>query len=105
MRLGAKLWAVPAAVTALLLVAGCGSGKAAGTSPTGGTLTVAVTTDPQCVDPQQAGSSDAVTVARQLVDSLTDHDPDTGKLGGWLATSWEVDPKVTSFTFHLRTDA
>ncbi|MER7008213.1 ABC transporter substrate-binding protein [Dactylosporangium sp. NPDC000555] len=105
MRSGAKLRAVPLVAAVVFLITGCGSADAAGTTPAGGTLTVAVTSDPQCLDPQQAGSSDAITVTRQFVDSLTDHDPDSGKLSGWLATSWEVDPQVTSFTFHLREDA
>ncbi|GAA3191374.1 ABC transporter substrate-binding protein [Dactylosporangium siamense] len=97
---------MPSAAAVAFLIAGCGAGDAAGSSAqAGGTLTVAVTSDPQCLDPQQAGSSDAITVNRQFVDSLTDHDPDTGKLGGWLATSWEADPKATSFTFHLREGA
>ncbi|MGY1812649.1 ABC transporter substrate-binding protein [Blastococcus sp. SYSU D00820] len=99
--------AAPALATALVL-AGCGTGSsgggaAAGGEPqSGGTLTFAVGSDAGCVDPQQVGSNDTIYSVRQLVDSLTDQDPETGEIVPWLAESWEVSPDATTFTFHLR---
>ncbi|MGP3757248.1 ABC transporter substrate-binding protein [Streptomyces sp. IBSNAI001] len=99
-----------AAVTVLSLSAtACSSSSAdsAGSSTphSGGRLTFALASDPICVDPQQAGNNDAIYPARQLVDSLTDQDPKTGKIVPWLAKSWEVSEDATTFTFHLREGA
>ncbi|HVV09655.1 ABC transporter substrate-binding protein [Amycolatopsis sp.] len=102
-RRSAKI--VPA--TALvLLVAGCSStaatGADAGPPKPGGTLTIAVGSNPDCLDPQQAGTNASLNVGRQLVDSLTDQDPATGQIKPWLAEKWESNATSTSFTFHLR---
>ncbi|MFE2429850.1 ABC transporter substrate-binding protein [Streptomyces sp. NPDC059373] len=83
-----------------------GQDSAGNSSPhSGGHLTFALASDPICIDPQQAGNNDAIYPARQLVDSLTDQDPKTGKIVPWLAKSWEVSKDATTFTFHLRTGA
>lgn len=99
----------PAALgLALLVLAGCGESSApvvqvaAGTPVAGGVLKVALDGDPNCVDPHQAGNNTALNVGRQLVDSLTDQDPDSGEIVPWLATRWEVDAESRRFTFHLR---
>ncbi|MFC5752377.1 ABC transporter substrate-binding protein [Actinomadura rugatobispora] len=88
------------------LASGCGSGEAdagaAGAPRTGGTLTFAVGSDSGCVDPQQVGSNDTIYSVRQLVDSLTDQDPATGKIVPWLAQSWTVSKDARTFTFKLR---
>jgi peptide/nickel transport system substrate-binding protein len=90
------------------LLSACGdhpdpSAVASATKPvTGGTLKVALDGDPNCIDPQQAGNNTALNVGRQVVDSLTDQDPQTGVIVPWLATSWEVDAQSRRFTFHLR---
>ncbi|GLY16956.1 peptide ABC transporter permease [Kineosporia sp. NBRC 101677] len=92
----------------LLALAGCGSGsdasaEAAGGEPvSGGTLTFAVGSDTGCADPQQVASNDSIYSVRQLVDSLTDQDPETGEIVPWLAESWEISDDARSFTFHLR---
>lgn len=97
-----------ASVSAMLAACSGGSGSgdaAAGPPRPGGTLTFAVSSDAGCVDPQQIASNDSVYSARQLVDSLTDQDLNTGKIVPWLAQSWEVGPDATTFTFHLRPGA
>ncbi|MGC0420404.1 ABC transporter substrate-binding protein [Embleya sp. AB8] len=102
------------AALALALLAGACNGAGgdpaansaeAGPPKAGGTLTFALATDPTCLDPQQYGLNASLNVGRQLVDSLTDQDGRTGEIKPWLATSWEVDPQATHFTFHLRPGA
>lgn len=69
---------------------------------TGGVLRVAFDGDPNCIDPHQAGNNTALNVGRQLVDSLTDQDPQTAEIVPWLAERWEVSDDSRQFTFHLR---
>lgn len=94
------------ALTLSLAAAACASspskGGGAGKPHAGGHLTFALGSDPLCVDPHQAATNDAVYAARGLVDSLTDQDPATGRIVPWLASSWQVSPDATTFTFHLR---
>ncbi|MCP2164326.1 ABC transporter substrate-binding protein [Goodfellowiella coeruleoviolacea] len=105
----------PARTTALalalpLLLAACSSAGGTGTTEagpprSGGTLRLGISSNPDCLDPQQVGTNAALNVGRQLTDSLTDQDPTTGQITPWLAERWEVNADSTSFTFHLRTDA
>lgn len=94
-----------AALTATL--AACGSGGSSGPSEVGdpqagGVLRYGLSQAPTCADPAQAGSNQTIYVARQIVDSLTDQDPETGELEPWLAESWDVNPDASQFTFHLK---
>ncbi|MFJ9561350.1 ABC transporter substrate-binding protein [Streptomyces fuscichromogenes] len=103
-------WAPLAALlTTSVLLTACGSGSGddgsgggSGQAKSGGTLTFAVGSDSGCVDPQQVGSNDTIYSVRQIVDSLTDQDPKTGKIVPWLAKSWEISADATTFTFRLR---
>ncbi|MEU9347917.1 ABC transporter substrate-binding protein [Streptomyces sp. NPDC048278] len=103
-------WAPLAALlTTSVLLTACGSGSGddssgggSGQAKSGGTLTFAVGSDSGCVDPQQVGSNDTIYSVRQIVDSLTDQDPKTGKIVPWLARSWEISADATTFTFRLR---
>lgn len=102
-------WAALAAlVTAGALLSACSSSSGnsssndSGQAKSGGTLTFAVGSDSGCVDPQQVGSNDTIYSLRQVVDSLTDQDPKTGKIVPWLAKSWDISSDTTTFTFHLR---
>jgi peptide/nickel transport system substrate-binding protein len=72
--------------TLVVVLAGCATSRpdqpaaAPGGPPRpGGTLKVAVSSDQGCLDPQQVTSNDTVYSARQLVDSLTDQDPASGR--------------------------
>ncbi|MBK3573636.1 ABC transporter substrate-binding protein [Streptomyces sp. MBT65] len=101
-------WAALAALlTTSVLLTACGSGgggsdSGTGRAKSGGTLTFAVSSDAGCVDPQQVASNDTIYSVRQIVDSLTDQDPATGKIVPWLAKSWDISSDATTFTFHLR---
>ncbi|MGW1214402.1 ABC transporter substrate-binding protein [Streptomyces sp. NPDC002499] len=101
--------ALAALLTTSVLLTACGSGggdsdsgSGSGPAKSGGTLTFAVGSDTGCVDPQQVGSNDTIYSVRQIVDSLTDQDPETGKIVPWLAKSWDISSDATTFTFHLR---
>ena len=100
--------ALAALLTTSVLLTACGSGSSGGSgsgggpAKSGGTLTFAVGSDAGCVDPQQVASNDTIYSVRQLVDSLTDQDPETGEIVPWLAKSWDISPDATAFTFHLR---
>lgn len=76
--------------------------SAADTPHAGGTLVVAIDTDPNCLDPQQVGNNNSLNIGRQLTDSLTDQDPQSGKIVPWLATQWRVSDDNRSFSFTLR---
>src|SRR4051794_38018784 len=61
-------------------VSDASSTSSAGQPKPGGTLRFAIASDPTCVDPQQAGSNASLNIGRQIVDSLTDQDPESGKI-------------------------
>ncbi|GLY17769.1 ABC transporter substrate-binding protein [Kineosporia sp. NBRC 101677] len=99
------------ALTSLALLTACGGGadaandSAGGTPVKGGTLRIAFWDDAQgCIDPNQVYWIESRSLNRQFADSLTDQDPETGKIVPWLATSWEVNDDATSYTFKLRND-
>ncbi|TCK25806.1 ABC transporter substrate-binding protein [Pseudonocardia endophytica] len=98
------------AAAALVLTAcggGGGSDPAADAGPPrpGGTLLFAVSSDQGCADPQQVGSNDSIYSLRQIVDSLTDQDPQSGAITPWLATKWSSNADATAWTFTLRPGA
>ncbi|MFF1546089.1 ABC transporter substrate-binding protein [Streptomyces sp. NPDC058291] len=106
-RRGPRWSALTALLTTSALLTACSSGASAssdggGQARSGGALTFAVGSDAGCSDPQQVGSNDTIYSVRQLVDSLTDQDPRTGRIVPWLAKSWDVSADATTFTFHLR---
>jgi peptide/nickel transport system substrate-binding protein len=101
------------AASALALAACSGSASggadaadgAAGPPVRGGTLKVAFFPDNAafaCVDPFQTYWIEHRTVIRNIADSLTDQDPQTGEIKPWIAQSWEVSPDGKQYTFHLR---
>ncbi|WP_072803886.1 ABC transporter substrate-binding protein [Rhodococcoides yunnanense] len=77
----------------------------AGDPTSGGTLRYGLSGAPTCSDPAQSGTNQTIYVVRQIVDSLTDQDPETGEITPWLADSWEVSPDASSFTFTLKDGA
>ncbi|RRQ29387.1 ABC transporter substrate-binding protein [Rhodococcus sp. Eu-32] len=94
-----------AAASVLLTACGGGSSSStadAGEPQAGGTLRYGLSGAPTCSDPAQSGTNQTIYVIRQIVDSLTDQDPETGEITPWLADSWEVAPDASSFTFTLK---
>lgn len=56
------------------------------------------------VDPFQVYWLEHRVLLRNVAESLTDQDPETGKIIPWLAKSWEVSSDALSYTFKLRDD-
>ncbi|MCB8913385.1 ABC transporter substrate-binding protein [Rhodococcus rhodochrous] len=54
-----------------------------------------------CFDPQISPSGLTASVMRNVYDSLVYANPD-GSFSPWLASSWEISPDATTYTFHLR---
>ncbi|WP_083391210.1 ABC transporter permease [Parafrankia soli] len=100
-----------AAVLASATLAACGGGGSGGdgggtdtgTPVPGGTLKIAFWSSLQsCFDPNQVYVIETRSINRNFADSLTDQDPETGKIVPWLAKSWKVNPDATEYTFVLR---
>ncbi|WP_157556134.1 ABC transporter substrate-binding protein [Herbidospora yilanensis] len=85
-----------------MVLAGCATTPDAADRPAEAALTVALAAPVSCLDPHQTPQTPNLNVSRQLVDSLTDQDPETGEIVPWLATSWKVDDDAQRFTFTLR---
>ncbi len=66
-----------------------------------GTLTVALTTNPNSLDIPATSEINAAMAAWQMYDSLVWID-DTGKIVPALAESWETSQDGTEYTFKLR---
>jgi peptide/nickel transport system substrate-binding protein len=94
-------------LTVSLLLGGCDNHRAAAartdTPVSGGTLIYATDREPTCLDPHVAGDMPQVFLAQQVLDSLVSMDAE-GRIGPWLAKSWDISPDGLTYTFHLRDD-
>ncbi len=71
----------------------------------GGTLTIGLASQAECLDPQQHQHGFDSQQGRALVDSLTDQSQqNAATIVPWLATSWEINEDATEYTFSLRDD-
>lgn len=102
---GGIAWASLLAVS--LLVGGCDNNPTAAartdTPVSGGTLIYATDREPTCLDPHVAGDMPQVFLAQQVLDSLVSMDAE-GRIGPWLAKSWDISSDGLTYTFHLRDD-
>lgn len=92
------------ACTLALAVAGC---SPSGEDANRNTLNIAFWGDNTTlvsVDPFQVYWLEHRVLLRNVVESLTDQDPDSGRIIPWLAKRWEVSDDALSYTFHLRQD-
>jgi peptide/nickel transport system substrate-binding protein len=104
--------AVAIIAAAALAVSGLATSAAASTPASvnsvskpkkGGTLNLAFNQDPYAnLDPNQNFWIESRSIDRNLVDSLTDQDPKTGKVIPWLATGWTVSKDAKTYVFTLR---
>lgn len=102
------------AAASVVVMAGCASGGAgaapsepAGDPVAGGELTLEFWPDNAafaCVDPFQTYWIEHRQVIRNVADSLTDQDPETGEIVPWLATDWQISDDALTYTFNLRDD-
>jgi len=104
-RAGAALL-VPLTSAALLLAA-CGSSTpssssgSSGAPKSGGTLTVALASNPDGLDPGKIGTHVAEEVTNQMYAELVSQSP-SGKYVPWLATSWSSNANASVWTLNLR---
>jgi peptide/nickel transport system substrate-binding protein len=110
---GKRLRQLSAVVIALALLAACGgpsaSSGASGTPHSGGTLAIGIESEVDVLDPQRAGGWVSWRVNRQMFEPLVDEDLSKPSaqaavpaLRPGLATSWELSPDGTVYTFHIR---
>jgi len=93
--------------SAALLLAACGgssgsgnSGSASGTKQ-GGTLTVALASNPDGLDPGVIGTHVAEEVTNQMYAELVSQSP-SGTYVPWLATSWSSNANASVWTLNLK---
>ncbi|MCR2826382.1 ABC transporter substrate-binding protein [Microbacterium sp. zg.Y909] len=92
---------------AVVALAGCAGGAETSSAPAADLaqdIVFALKEDPTCLDPQQTSVTTSLIVGRQIADSLLDQDPETGEIVPWLASEWEANEDLTSYTFTLRDD-
>lgn len=103
-----------AMVLTMILLGGCSaqqpsaSGSQAGApkaapAKTGGTLTVAISTEVATLEPHVDNTIQTTSMREPLYDTLVRFN-EKGKPEASLATSWQVSPDVRSWTFKLRQD-
>jgi oligopeptide transport system substrate-binding protein len=68
------------------------------------TLHIDIAVEPRTLDPAWATDMTSTSVVEQLFIGLVDLDDVTGEVKPELATSWDVSPDGTVFTFTLRND-
>jgi len=104
---GARFAALAAAIV-LLLAAGCRGGPVAAVpdepSRQGGTLRIALETDPVSVTPLGGGDPNGLMIERNVFAGLVDVDPETLEPVPSIARSWRVSRDNRTFTFELRDD-
>jgi peptide/nickel transport system substrate-binding protein len=81
--------------------------SASGEPVEGGTLKVSFLADNTnlvSLDPFQVYWLEHRVLLRNVTESLTDQDPETGEIIPWLATEWQISDDGLEYTFSLRDD-
>jgi peptide/nickel transport system substrate-binding protein len=98
-----------AALAAIGLIAGCGSGSSStgraapvGKPTVGGTLVYALSAEPPTLDPQETSGTAPYFALLYLGGSLVARDPATGAIVPYLATSWTQSANGLHWQFKLR---
>jgi peptide/nickel transport system substrate-binding protein len=92
---------------AALVLAACGSSGASNSSSSaggpqqGGTLTVALASNPDGLDPGVIGTHVAEEVTNQMYAELVSQSP-SGRYVPWLATSWSSNANASVWTLNLK---
>jgi peptide/nickel transport system substrate-binding protein len=101
-RTGTALALVAAGALALAGCSAAAGGGAAGDPVDGGTITVAIDSDPSSqLDIHVTAADITALVLRNVFDSLVVQDPD-GTIEPWLADSWEISDDGLQYTFDLK---
>lgn len=100
-----KLQRTLASAAILLALGLTGCGPSHPDAQAGNTLKIAFfgdNTQLVSLDPFQVYWLEHRVVLRNVVESLTDQDPQTGQIIPWLAQSWDISADAREYTFHLR---
>ncbi|MFJ4387447.1 ABC transporter substrate-binding protein [Pseudomonas sp. NPDC089408] len=92
------------AATLALSLAGCSPSDQSTSSKTLNIAFWGDNTTLVSVDPFQVYWLEHRVLLRNVAESLTDQDPQSGRIIPWLAQSWEVSTDALTYTFHLRQD-
>ncbi|WP_250294363.1 ABC transporter substrate-binding protein [Streptomyces atroolivaceus] len=92
--------ALLSAIALACVATGCGTGHGGGDGRDG-RIVYAVDTQPDCLDPQISPYDVTAALGRNIFDSLVVMDAD-GRIGPWLATSWQISRDGRTYTFRLR---
>jgi oligopeptide transport system substrate-binding protein len=108
MRLGIRIRALALATAGLCVAAACGGGSsttgAGQASPDKQVLNVNIDTEPSTLDPTQQQWVYEFDAGHAMYEGLVTPNADDTDVVGAAASSWDISPDGTVWTFHLRSD-